>query len=83
VPPYAVVAGVPARVIRMRFAQPLVDRLLASRWWEFDVSVMRRCDYRDPERFVADVQALGDAPRYRPERVNARTVLESLLQGRR
>ena len=83
VPPYAVVAGVPGRVIRMRFAQPLVDRLLASRWWEFDASVLRRCDYRDPEGFVAGVEALGDAPRYRPSMVNARTLLDLLLRGPR
>jgi len=83
VPPYAVVAGVPARVIRMRFAQPLVDRLLASRGWEFDASVMRRCDYRDPERFVAGVEEQGDALRYRPAMVNARTLLELLLHGQR
>jgi hypothetical protein len=70
---------VPARVIRMRFAQSLVDRLLASRWWEFDASVLRRCDYQNPERFVAGVEALADAPRYRPSTIGARTLLELLL----
>jgi virginiamycin A acetyltransferase len=83
VPPYAVVAGVPARVVRMRFEQPLVERLLASRWWEFDVSVLRRCDYRDPERFVAAVEEQGDAPRYRPAMINAATLLGLLLPGKR
>lgn len=34
VEPYAIVAGVPARTLRKRFDQPLIDRLLASRWWE-------------------------------------------------
>jgi acetyltransferase-like isoleucine patch superfamily enzyme len=34
VPPYAVVAGNPAKVIRMRFDDATVTRLLASRWWE-------------------------------------------------
>lgn len=33
VPPYAVVAGNPARLIRMRFDPATVDRLLASQWW--------------------------------------------------
>ncbi|EGB15091.1 flagellar repeat-containing transferase [Pseudodesulfovibrio mercurii] len=35
VPPYAVVAGNPARVIRMRFDQPTIDRLQAVRWWDW------------------------------------------------
>jgi acetyltransferase-like isoleucine patch superfamily enzyme len=34
VPPYAVVGGNPARVIRMRFDAGVVERLLASRWWD-------------------------------------------------
>jgi acetyltransferase-like isoleucine patch superfamily enzyme len=33
VPPYAVVAGNPARVVRMRFSDNTVERLLASKWW--------------------------------------------------
>ncbi len=35
VPPYAIAAGVPARVRRARFAADEVDRLLASRWWDW------------------------------------------------
>lgn len=34
VPDYAIVGGVPARVIRYRFEEPMRNRLLASRWWE-------------------------------------------------
>ena len=34
VPPYAVVAGVPARVLRIRLERDMIDRLEASRWWE-------------------------------------------------
>jgi virginiamycin A acetyltransferase len=33
VPPYAVVAGAPARIIRFRFREDVVNRLLASSWW--------------------------------------------------
>lgn len=34
VPPYAIVVGNPARVVRYRFSQSTIDKLLASRWWE-------------------------------------------------
>jgi acetyltransferase-like isoleucine patch superfamily enzyme len=34
--PYAIVAGVPAREVGRRFEQALADKLLASRWWEWD-----------------------------------------------
>lgn len=36
VAPYAIVGGVPARLIRYRFSPDEIDRLLASRWWERD-----------------------------------------------
>jgi acetyltransferase-like isoleucine patch superfamily enzyme len=34
VPPYAVAAGVPARIVRMRFDATTTARLLALRWWD-------------------------------------------------
>ena len=33
VPPYAIVGGVPARILRYRFDEKIRDRLLASKWW--------------------------------------------------
>ena len=35
VPPYAMVAGTPARVIRMRFEKDEIARLQALAWWEW------------------------------------------------
>jgi virginiamycin A acetyltransferase len=37
VPNFAIVGGNPARVIKFRFDQPTIDRILASRWWERSV----------------------------------------------
>ena len=34
IPPYAIAVGVPARVIRYRFSQKTIQRLLNSKWWE-------------------------------------------------
>lgn len=33
IPPYAVVGGVPARVIKYRFSQDLIDKLIEMQWW--------------------------------------------------
>jgi len=38
VPPYAIVGGVPARVIRYRFSAEKIKQLLDSKWWERDLS---------------------------------------------
>ena len=37
VPDFAIVGGNPARIIKFRFDQQTIDRVLASRWWERSV----------------------------------------------
>lgn len=41
VPPYAVVVGNPARVVRYRFSQEKIEELLASRWWEKPIEELK------------------------------------------
>lgn len=36
VPPYAIVAGVPAKIIKYRFDEQTIKRLLDSQWWNLD-----------------------------------------------
>ena len=42
VPPYAVVAGNPSRVVRVRFDERTVARLLALAWWDWDAARITR-----------------------------------------
>ncbi|MBS0628154.1 MAG: CatB-related O-acetyltransferase [Verrucomicrobia bacterium] len=37
VPPYSVVAGNPAKVVKMRFDDQTIKRLLQIAWWEWDI----------------------------------------------
>lgn len=41
VPPYAIVVGNPAKVIRYRFPSGEIQKLLALRWWEWDVDKIK------------------------------------------
>ncbi len=34
--PYGIAVGVPARIVRKRFTEDVIRRLLASAWWEWD-----------------------------------------------
>ncbi len=36
VPPYAIVAGVPARIVGYRFTPDIIERFLAVAWWDWD-----------------------------------------------
>lgn len=49
VPPYAIVAGNPARVVRMRFSDADIARLLRIAWWDWDA-----------DRITAHLGAIGD-----------------------
>ena len=42
VPPYAIVAGNPARVVKMRFDKETVERLLAIAWWNWPAEKITR-----------------------------------------
>ena len=35
VPPYTIVGGVPARLIRKRFDEATIEKLLRLRWWDW------------------------------------------------
>jgi acetyltransferase-like isoleucine patch superfamily enzyme len=41
VPPYAVVAGVPARIISYRFSPDLIKEMLKISWWDWDVDKIK------------------------------------------
>jgi acetyltransferase-like isoleucine patch superfamily enzyme len=57
VAPYAIVGGVPARLIRSRFAERIVRELLDLQWWDCDLRDMDAALYADPERFIAFAKA--------------------------
>lgn len=42
VPPYAIVAGNPARVVRLRHSEGDIARLLAIRWWDWPITRVTR-----------------------------------------
>jgi virginiamycin A acetyltransferase len=42
VPPYAIVGGNPAKLIRRRFGDDVIAELLAIRWWDWGVDRITR-----------------------------------------
>lgn len=45
VPPYAIVGGVPAKVIKYKFPQQVIDRLEEIKWWDLpDDEITKRID---------------------------------------
>lgn len=57
VPPYAIVGGVPARIIKYRFSQEVIDRLMQIRFWEHPISVIKNNIevFKKPDLRVEDI----------------------------
>jgi acetyltransferase-like isoleucine patch superfamily enzyme len=47
VPPYAIVGGVPARVIRYRFDPEIIAELLEMQWWHYGLAAVEGADFMD------------------------------------
>jgi acetyltransferase-like isoleucine patch superfamily enzyme len=50
VPAYAIVGGVPARVLRYRFPEALIERLQRVAWWQYSVLGIRGLDFSQPDK---------------------------------
>lgn len=57
VPPYAIVGGVPAKIIKYRFDEETIKKLLELKWWEKDQAWIKSHadDFDDVEKVLADI----------------------------
>ena len=57
VPPYTVYAGNPARLVKRRFREDTIERLMAARWWNWELEDIRAALPRlhsDPDAWSSD-----------------------------
>lgn len=52
VPPYAIVAGIPAKIIRYRFDENIIKDLLELKWWELDDKIIKQIPYDNIEEAI-------------------------------
>ena len=59
IPPYAIAVGSPARIVRLRFAEKLVERLLKLQWWRYDLAPFKhRLDFMQLEATLEKLEQL-------------------------
>ena len=59
VPPYSIVAGNPAQIIRYRFTSPTIEFLLNLQWWNWPLEkILLNLDllYQDPDQWSSSIQ---------------------------
>lgn len=60
VPPYAIVAGVPAKIIRYRFNQDIINKLLELKWWDLDHHLLYKdnIDFSNIEKAIEQIEMI-------------------------
>lgn len=59
VKPYAIVAGNPAKIIRFRFEQSIIEGLLNSEWWNYSDADLKKfgLTFKDPDLFLTYIHS--------------------------
>jgi len=56
VPAYAIVAGNPARIKKMRFSDALIDRLEQSEWWKYAIWDLKGIQFDQVEKALTELE---------------------------
>ena len=57
VPPYAIVGGVPAKLIKYRFDEKMREELLNLKWWDYDVRSFGKINWDDVPMAILQIKA--------------------------
>lgn len=69
VPPYTIVGGNPARVIRQRVSDKCVEKLLELKWWDYGPDILTGIDISQPEECLPELEERvlsGEYRKYTP-----------------
>lgn len=61
VPPYAIVGGIPAKIIRYRFPFEVIKMITEANWWKYDTASLSGLTFNDPVKATAEIQARLEA----------------------
>ena len=56
VPPFAIVGGNPAKIIKYRFDEATRDKILNTQWWNYDFSDLQALDITNIDAFLEDFE---------------------------
>lgn len=85
VEPFTVVGGTPARVIKVRFNQKLIDRINELEWWRYNVVDFYDLQINKPENFLDALEkriAAREIKEYKPQAVTARELCNEIKKLR-
>lgn len=82
VPPYAIVVGSPARIIKYRFPEKIIEELLELKWWDYSFIDFKDIDGDIPvEEFIYWLKneiAAGRIQKYYPQVTTGEEILATM-----
>jgi hypothetical protein len=82
VPPYAIVGGLPAKIIRYRFSPDRIERLMRLRWWDYNFVDLPQVDPADIDRFLDLLEEMIQQDAIKPmanERIHLASALAEVV----
>lgn len=70
VPPYAIVAGVPAKVIKFRFSKEIINQLCELEWWQLDTKVLDGLSFENITLAIQELNGLSEPANYNVFRID-------------
>lgn len=61
VPDYAVVGGVPAKVLKYRFSSDMIKDFLELKWWDLDDDTIRSLPFKNPEECIKRLKEIRNS----------------------
>ncbi|MBK0380670.1 hypothetical protein I5M19_15205 [Mucilaginibacter sp. SD-g] len=57
IPPYTIAGGIPAKILKQRFTEQQIEKLLAIKWWNWDVGKIKNKSqlFNDIQSFISSV----------------------------
>lgn len=83
VPAYAIVGGIPAKVIKYRFDAKTVERLLMSNWWNYNFIDLPQNTGNDVNKFLDELERMVESDEiqiFKPKKNNLENFLDLVKQ---
>lgn len=52
VQPFTIVGGIPAKIIKKRFSDEIIDRIMNLQWWRYHINDLKHSCVNNPEKFL-------------------------------
>jgi acetyltransferase-like isoleucine patch superfamily enzyme len=79
VPPFAIVGGSPATIIKYRFADAVIEKLMSLQWWNYNYLDLDDVDVTDPPSAIAKIEDKirgGALTPYLPEKLSGQQIID-------